>query len=156
LIIRAAFVRVLSTVNIVTFARQQTPFSLLLQPLSHHNLLYRLPSVCLHYLSRMASNTESSHRRSSSAVSSVDEVNSNDGTLSGPASTVPTARSTPFIGPQNHPGIPAHYHPAVSALSLDNTGGPGHHQLHDVAFASQLAGIETQIRLLNSIGSGYG
>ncbi|KAI4851119.1 hypothetical protein E4T44_02331 [Aureobasidium sp. EXF-8845] len=104
----------------------------------------------------MASNTEFTHRRSSSAVSSVDEVTSNDGTLSGPASIVPTARSTPFIGPQNHPGIPAQHHPAVPALSLGNNGGFGHHQLHDTAFASQMAGIESQMRLLNSIGSGYG
>jgi hypothetical protein len=112
--------------------------------------------VFLRHLSRMASNTGFTHRRSSSAVSSADEVTSNDGTLSGPASTVPTARSTPFIGPQNHPGIPAQYHPAVPALALNDNDGSGNHPPLDAAFASQLAGIETQIRLLDSIGSGYG
>jgi hypothetical protein len=137
--------------------RSSTTTSLFSSPTSFPpQLLHRLSSVIPHHLSRMASNTEFSHRRSSSAVSSVDEVTSNDGTLSGPASTVPTARSTPFIGPHNHPGIPVQHHPAVPALSLDNNGVYGNHQPHDTAFASQLAGIETQMRLLDSIGSGYG
>ncbi|KAG9721061.1 hypothetical protein KCU59_g17309, partial [Aureobasidium melanogenum] len=71
----------------------------------------------------MARNAESAHRRSSSAVSSVDEAASHDGTVTdspASASTVPTARSTPFIGPQNHPGIPPQHHPNALSQSLNN------------------------------------
>lgn len=107
-------------------------------------------SVFLYHLPRMAGNTESSHRRTASAASSVDGAVSNDGTLSGPASTVPTARSTPFIGPQNHPGIPPQHHPATIGPNLDNADVLGEltAQLEDPAFSSQLDEVQTQIRML--------
>ena len=106
--------------------------------------------VFLYHLPRMANNTESSHRRSDSAASSVDGVDSNEGTLSGPASTVPTARSTPFIGPQNHPGIPPQHHPAANGPALDNADVLDElaAQLEDPAFSSQLDEVQTQIRML--------
>ncbi|KAG9568235.1 hypothetical protein KCV01_g19923, partial [Aureobasidium melanogenum] len=105
----------------------------------------------------MARNAESAHRRSSSAVSSVDEAASHDGTVTdspASASTVPTARSTPFIGPQNHPGIPPQHHPNALGQSLNNDDVPDSQasQLGDNAFASQLEEVQTQIRLLGSNG----
>ncbi|KAH0348243.1 hypothetical protein KCU83_g6307, partial [Aureobasidium melanogenum] len=105
----------------------------------------------------MARNAESAHRRSSSAVSSVDEAASHDGTVTdspASASTVPTARSTPFIGPQNHPGIPPQHHPNALSQSLNNddVSDSQASQLSDNAFASQLEEVQTQIRLLGSNG----
>jgi hypothetical protein len=128
-------------------------------PLSPSSTPFRLSlssSVFLHQPSIMANNTESSHRRSTSAVSSVDEAASNDGTLSGPASTVPTAKSTPFIGPQNHPGIPAQHHPnPVTGLILDNGDILQISLLDDTPFASQLDEVEGQIRMLGWNDSPY-
>lgn len=92
----------------------------------------------------MAFNTDSAHRRSASAASSVDEASSDEGNSSGSASTVPTANSTPFIGPQNHPGIPPQFHLAsVHPVHGNQTTEPG-----DDAFAWQLDEVETQMRLL--------
>jgi hypothetical protein len=127
----------------------RTPTNTLLSPSSTPFHLQPSSSVFLHQLFHMANNTESSHRRSTSAVSSVDEADSNDGTLSGPASTVPTAKSTPFIGPQNHPGIPAQHHPnPVTGLTLDNGDILEISLLDDIPFASQLDEVEGQIRML--------
>ncbi|CAD0092625.1 unnamed protein product [Aureobasidium vineae] len=104
----------------------------------------------------MAGNAEFAHRRSASAVSSVDGALSNDGTASDSASTVPTARSTPFIGPQNRPGIPAQHHPAGVDYLSNNDDVPDDHalQVDDTAFASQMEEIQTQIRLLGTGGPG--
>lgn len=104
----------------------------------------------------MAGNADSAHRRSSSAVSSVDEAASHDGTVTdspASASTIPTARSTPFIGPQNHPGIPAQHHPAALGQSPNDDVSDSHaSQLGDTAFASQIEQVQTQIRMLGSNG----
>ncbi|CAD0113254.1 unnamed protein product [Aureobasidium uvarum] len=104
----------------------------------------------------MAGNAEFTHRRSASAVSSVDGDPSNDGTASESASTVPTARSTPFIGPQNHPGIPTQHHPAGLGHASNNDDVPDDHtlQVDNTAFASQMDEVQTQIRLLGTGGPG--
>lgn len=88
----------------------------------------------------MAINT---HRHSASAASSVDEAGSDEGNSSGSVSTVPTANSTPFIGPQNHPGIPPQFHLGPLYGNPDQTT-----ELGDDAFAWQLDEVETQMRLL--------
>lgn len=113
--------------------------------------LSTLSSVFIQFPSHMSRNADSAHRRSSSAVSSVDEAVSDDGTVTespASASTVPTARSTPFIGPQNHPGIPPQHHPAAINDVPDSHAS----QLGDTAFASQLEEVQTQIRLLGTNG----
>ena len=109
-------------------------------------------SVLLHLLSHMAINTEFTHRRSASAASSVNEAGSDGGTSSGSASTVATARSTPFIGPQNHPGLPPQFHPAPIDPVYGNLNARHGQttQLEGTAFAFQLDEVETQIRLLDT------
>lgn len=129
-----------------------TSLSLSSTPFSEH------PSsaVSIQHPPYMAGNADSAHRRSSSVVSSVDEAASHDGTVTespASASTVPTARSTPFIGPQNHPGIPAQHHSAALGQSLnDDVSGTHASQLGHTAFASQIEEVQTQIRLLGSNG----
>ncbi|KAH0372897.1 hypothetical protein KCU65_g968, partial [Aureobasidium melanogenum] len=105
----------------------------------------------------MAGNANSAHRRNASAVSSVDGAASHNGSepdSPASASTVPTARSTPFIGPQNHPGIAPQHHPNPLGQSLNNGDIPDGDasQLGDSAFASQLEEVQTQIRMLGSNG----
>lgn len=94
----------------------------------------------------MAINTESTHRRSASAASSVDEAGSDEGNSSGSVSTVSTANSTPFIGPQNHPGIP----PLLHLASVGPVYGDPNQtaELGDDAFAWQLDEVEAQMRSL--------
>lgn len=146
--------RSFSTFTITSFAPEQTlPFPLLQPPF----VWIPSSSVFIPHSSTMAGHADSAHRRTSSAVSSVDGAASHNGTepdSPASASTVPTARSTPFIGPQNHPGIAPQHHPNPLGQSSNNGDIPDGDasQLGDSAFASQLEEVQTQIRMLGSNG----
>ncbi|KAI5210395.1 hypothetical protein E4T39_00213 [Aureobasidium subglaciale] len=98
----------------------------------------------------MARNSDSPHGDPSSAASSDEESVSDNGTISGPPSTVPTANNSPFIGPRNHPGIPAQYHPAATVPALSQALQLVLPQAGQDPFASQIDEVEVHLGILGT------